>query len=529
MERKSGPLNGLTIRLLLFNILLIFIPAVALILLDTYEKQLLVQQEKAMVQQGRMFSAALVTGDLTEGAERLFYNLRGRLEARIRITDAEGHLLADSAVFGKSIPEPEPKAPPYHSDRLLPRPPQEIQKTVLYRMAVTPIRLFRKYILPPPAPYGSGDFYSRKDILSGPEISAALEGRYGAITRISTGGQKSVNLYSAIPIFDPEGTVRGVVLVNQSTYKILVNLYRIRLDIIRIFLYYLLGSAAFSLILARTIAAPLKRLRNQAEEVLDSHGTPLGTIKPLGRDDEIGDLSRALNRMTMRLEERLRFTEDFFSDILHEVKNPLTAIRSSAELAETATSSTDSERFLKIIQRETEKLEKLLSSIREISRIHTGLLQEGEETFDPASLLADLVDAFQCRSGSRIHYQYSGEEGVVLFKGNRDRLAQVISNLLENAQSFTPDGGIVSARLEPVPEGLVLSVADTGPGIPLEDQEKIFNRFYSTRGQKDGHQGLGLSIVKSIIEGYGGTITSRNNPEGGALFTIYLPAVIMKT
>jgi two-component system sensor histidine kinase ChvG len=520
-------LNSLTARLLVFNILLVFIPAVALILLDTYEKQLLVQQEKAMVQQGRIFSSALTEGDLAGRAESLLNGLNGRLEARIRVVNDAGLLLVDSAIYGKEQMVKEPLSKIYRSEGIPNPTPREIQKTILYRVAVTPIRLLRKYVLPPAPPYSSGEFYSGKKILSGPEITAALNGRYGAVTRISIGGQKSVNLYCAIPVFDPEGKVRGAVLVTQSTYKILDNLYRIRLDIIRIFIFYLLGSAAFSLVMARTIAAPLKKLRDQAERFLDAHGKPSGSIIPMSRSDEIGDLSRSLNQMTRRLEERIRFTEDFFSDILHEVKNPLTAIRSSAELAETAQTQRETTRFLGMIQQETEKLEKLLSSLREISRIHTGLLQEKEEIFDMGKLLSDLSEAYQYRTGNQYRFSLVPQEGPLPFSGNRDRMAQVLANLFENAVSFTPERGEIRATVRSDGHGLHIEIEDSGPGIPPDDKEKIFNRFYTTRGQGEGHQGLGLSIVKSIIEGYGGSITADNRSTGGAVFTIRLPAVIL--
>lgn len=528
MERRTLPMNSLTARLLVFNILLVFVPAIALILLDTYEKQLLVLQEKAMVQQGRIFAAALSDRPLEEEAHAVLNSLEGRLEARIRIVNRNGELLADSAVDGQKA-APVQEAPNARKILNSNPTPKEIQKTLLYRLAVTPIRLFRKHILPPAPPYSRGEFYSEKTVLTGPEIAAALKGHYGAATRISSGGQKSVNLYCAIPIQSSTGDIQGAVLVTQSTYKILDNLYRIRLDIIRIFLFYLLGSAAFSLILSRTIAVPLKKLRDQAEQFLDAHGQVAGCIVPLYRSDEIGDLSRSLNQMTCRLEERIRFTEDFFSDILHEVKNPLMAIRSSAELAETGANKEDTGRFLAMIQNETEKMEKLLSSLREISRIHTGLLGEEESLFDLGELLSDLATAFSLRKDINITIQVVHKGETFPFYGNRDRMAQVLTNLLENATSFSPPGSCVSAEISKSEETLTIRLQDSGPGIPEDDLNRIFNRFYSTRKKAGEHQGLGLSIVKSILEGYGGNITGQNNPEGGALFTLNVPAAIIRS
>lgn len=211
-------LSRITVRLLIFNILIVFLPVAALLYLDTYEQQLLRALEHALVQQGRILASALAGQNplQPDSARRILQQLEQRHEARLRIVDPKGRLLADSSRLGPR--RDEVTAAGANAEDVVPA-----EQRLLYLIATYPVQLYRRLFRPPEPPFEPAEFYINTSILMGPEIQEALEGRYGALTRISTGGQRSVTLYSAIPIRS-EGSVVGAVLVSQSTYRILRDL-----------------------------------------------------------------------------------------------------------------------------------------------------------------------------------------------------------------------------------------------------------------------------------------------------------------
>jgi two-component system, OmpR family, sensor histidine kinase ChvG len=533
--------KSLTVKLLAFNVLLVFLPIGSFLYLDTYEKQLLSNLEDSMVQQGRTFSAALSGKDLETEALRLLGNLKSRMESRIRVVDHSGRLLADSAV---DSPLPAPLPSSVESIRKTPeedhkehenyeRSSTEIRESFLYRLAITPINTLRRILTPPEPALPSGEYYSGKAVLLGPEVKAALEGRYGAITRVSTGGQRSVNLYSAIPIFPENGEeVTGAVLVNQSTYKILENIYRIRMDIISIFLYSLLAALVLSFLLSLTITVPIKKLRDQAEKVLDDQGTLGEGFTPLKRRDEIGDLSHSLGILSKRLKRKINFIDSFYSDVLHELKNPLTAIRSSAEVLDQEYPG-DTHRFVNTILEEGARIGRLLGDIREFTAIDTHLEEEPVTIVNSRELVQETTEQARNIHGNRCDIKTTVADADLTVQANPDRLKQVLSNVLDNAIDFAGAGGKrglvrIAVFSEKNTSGywVVISVEDNGPGIAEGNMEKLFQRFFSDRksgGQE--HAGLGLAISLAITEGYGGKISAENRKEGGARFTIILPQV----
>ena len=570
-------MKSLTVRLLLFNILLLFLPMGSLLYLDTYESQLLHSQENSMIQQGRILSSALAGFSLAEDQEtvavsaalaaeaaRILENLLGRVDSRLRVVDAAGRLLADSATVQYGFPDAGETGDrgffPAESsggagDAENADGVSSPNSTILYRIAVDPVNFVKRLLFPPQANFSRGEFYSGEQILLGPEIRAALEGRYGAATRYSSGGQVSVNLYSAIPIpGGSPGEITGAVLVSRSTYGILFNLYRIRLDIIRIFFISLLVSLLLSLGLSFTITVPVRKLKNEAETVLDSRGRFMGHFRGLKRMDEIGDLSRSLSKLSQKLEKRIGHIDAFTSDLLHELKNPLAAIRGHTELA--LASPAKEERLLGGIMQEEGRMERLLARLGELSRIDNTLEREEKETVDLGVFLPLFLETWPGTSrpaasedpGSVPGLAFDPPPGAerALVRINTDRLIQAIANPLENACSFSPPGGTIRLGLRKDGEtggpqktetggtaaGPCWSVTidDEGPGIP-DGGDRYFERFYSERPPEDreAHSGLGLAIVKAIAEGYGGHCSLANrrgtgSSVQGCRFTLSLPA-----
>ena len=532
--RARSFLSRISVRVLAFNVLIVFLPIAGVLSLGTYEKQLLRSLERSLVQQGRVLAAALEdTGpDLRKASLLLLRHMRQRHDARLRIVDARGALLADSSsiVPADSAPAASTtataaaaQAAATASAEALPRAAQE---TFLYRLASFPVRLARRYLRPPQPPPESDEYYAGARILSGPEIADALAGGYGAETRL-TSGQQSVTLYSAIPVLNA-GAVVGAVLVSQSTYRMLSDLYALRLDMFRLFLWSVATAVVLSLFVSATITVPVQRLRNQARVVLDAHGRLTGGFTPSKARDEVGELSRALGELTARLERHVRLLESFASDVSHELRNPLASIRAAAELALASASGETEERagLLTMVLEDVERMERLLAGVREISRIDSGAGEDmAEGPADAREMAGRVVAAARLRAGaSPIAYAVEGEPARAEVPPGR--LQQVLENLLDNATGFSPPGGTVRVAIHRDDGFVVIRVCDDGPGVPAEHRERIFDRFFSWRpGEEKGlHAGLGLAIVKAIAETHRGSVCVTNLPRGGACFEVRLPA-----
>jgi len=527
-------LARISVRLLLFNILLVFLPAAGFFYLEVYEKELLEAQERAMVQQGRLVAAALAgQGELkAPAAKMLLLRLEGRTGSRLRVVDRRGNLLADSARLVPPRPAPPRGVGRYDQSASSTESPPPPRESPLYRIGAWVYRVVGRIsrpFAPPEPPQDTEKVYSPGAPLLGPEVRSALAGRYGATIR-PTAGQRSVTLYSAIPVRS-HGQVVGAVLVSQSTYRILLALYDVRLDIFRVVLAAVVVAAVLSLLVSATIARPLRQLRDQAHAVVDRRGRLRGRFRGSRRHDEIGDLARALEELTGRLERHLRFIESFASDVSHELKNPLASIRSATEMLGEVEDPADRRRFLEIAWREVARMEHLLSSVREISRIDARLEAEPAGPVDLRELLPAVLDSFLLRTGSDVQdaarITFRSPSGPVHAVAAPERLVQVVENLLDNAVGFSPPGGEVTVELDAEPDAAVLRVGDRGPGIPEEHRERIFDRFFTWRPHephaRNGHTGLGLAIVKAIAEGYGGSVSAQNRPEGGACFEVRLP------
>ncbi len=532
MNRIHTALAGITIRLLAFNILIVFLPIAGILSLGTYERQLLASLEGSLVQQGRVLAAALEDAGPALGpeAKRLIMHLRQRHDSRLRVVDAKGRLLADSSRLAAGQTA-SGKVPMRAVSREPPTPPQRIaQDSFLYRLGSLPVRAWRKILRPPSPPADSDEYYGSADTLLGPEVADALSGSYGAATRISK-AQQSVTLYSAIPILE-NGRPAGAVVVSQSTYRILNDLYSLRLDVFRLFLWSVATSIVLSLLLSATVTIPIRRLRDKAHGVIDENGRLTGTLKPLVRRDEIGDLSRSLGLLTERLRRHVRLVETFASDVSHELRNPLAAIRSALELAQSETDTAERRELLSMAMGDVNRMERLLSGVREISLIDSdgnggrpaGSADDPPVTDDVRLIAERVIGARRIRNPSAVAFRLEGLRRAAAAPPRR--VIQVLENLIDNAVSFSPPGGCLLVEIAADGRWTILRVSDEGPGIPVEHLDRIFERFFSFRpGEEKGdHAGLGLAIVKSIAEGCGGAVRGINRPGGGACFEVRLPA-----
>jgi two-component system sensor histidine kinase ChvG len=510
--------SRLSLRLLAFNVLLVFLPVGGVLFLDTYESHLLDAQERTMAQEGRLLAAALEARDRLDGedARRILIQLGQRHLARLRVVDVHGTVVADSAVLG-------PRRDNGEQEIAIAETPSGTETSWLYRIGSLPFRLIRG---PSEDVSSEPDPDISDDLLTRPEIESALAGRYGAATRISPAPRRSVTLHIAIPV-RIEGAVEGAVLVSQSTGRILQALDAVRLDVFKVFLVSLGAAVVLSLLAATTIARPLARLRLRAGDILDRRGRLRGGFSTSTRRDEIGDLERALAELTGQLEQHLRSTEAFASDVSHEFKNPLASIRTATDMALEDVEPGERRRFLGMIQKDVARMERLLSEAREISRIDARLDDEERSIVKLDELLAALMESFRLRhTHTALHFDLALADADVAVFASADRLTQVFENLIDNAVGFSPPQGRISVALRTVGDAAEVTISDEGPGIPEEHIERVFARFFTYRPDGDpdpGHTGLGLALVRAIVEAMGGEVSAGPRSGGGTKMVVVLP------
>jgi two-component system, OmpR family, sensor histidine kinase ChvG len=432
---------------------------------------------------------------------------------RARIYDRDGLLLLDSQTVSSRA----------STSRADATDPANEDTTWLQRAWSVVRRVFVR----PKAPRGRGNWADNGK--SRPEVAEALAGKVGSIVRVNSDGETIVSV--AVPI-QRTSAIRGALVLSTQGRDIDKVIASERWALLR----YFLVAAAVMLILsisqANTIAEPLRKLAEAAERVQRGIRSRQQIPDFTNRSDEIGHLSRALGEMTHALYSRIEAIESFAADVAHELKNPLTSLRSAVETLPRVKSASSRDRLLSIMQHDVRRLDRLISDISDASRLDAELARGDAEPVDVEALLRAVVSMIADSPRSRgivlrvTIDDAETEPGVspYLVLGHDSRLAQVITNLVDNACSFSRPGGEVRIHLgsEPGaaggdaenPQRIVLTVEDDGPGIPPHALERIFERFYTDRPD-DGfgqNSGLGLSISRQIVQAHFGGIWAENRP-----------------
>ncbi len=392
-----------------------------------------------------------------------------------------------------------------------------------------------------------------------PEVAEALRGRTEAAARINKEGETIVSV--AVPIQYMMAT-RGVLQLSTQGGDIDRVIAAERWAIFRFFVVLALVMLVLSLSLANTIAEPVRRLATAAERVRRGIRSRQQIPDFTARTDEIGHLSRALREMTMALYSRLDAIESFAADVAHELKNPLTSLRSALETLPRVQADQSRERLIAVMQHDVRRLDRLISDISDASRLDAELARGEASPVDVAALLKTVVSMAQDSpraNGTQIELRLEARRGRhpesdFLVLGYDSRLGQVVTNLIDNACSFSEPGGTVRVSLtraattsedDATRQWVVVTVDDDGPGIPPHALERIFERFYTDRPNQGFGQnsGLGLSISRQIIEAHGGRIWATNRSAetsdlsgcddrcealrhgAGAQFVVELPAI----
>ncbi|MBZ9991776.1 sensor histidine kinase [Mesorhizobium sp. BH1-1-5] len=393
------------------------------------------------------------------------------------------------------------------------------------------------------------DFFRNKDLpvyheqpggngAAFPEVVKALTGSPSTIVRVSEQGEQIVSV--AVPI-QRFRAVLGVLMLSTEGGDIDKIVAAERKAILRVFGVAALVTAILSMLLASTIANPLRRLSAAAVRVRRGVKNREEIPDFSDRQDEIGNLSIAVRDMTNALYARIEAIESFAADVSHELKNPLTSLRSAVETLPLAKNDTSRARLMEIIQHDVRRLDRLITDISDASRLDAELAREDAATVDLKKFVTDLVAVSRetTRNKKAVEIELkvaklpAGAKGYVV-AGHDLRIGQVITNLIENARSFVPDQhGHIAISLARAGKFNIITVDDNGPGIRAEKIDRIFERFYTDRpaGEAFGqNSGLGLSISRQIVEAHGGTLTAENIPGTkpgeikGARFVVTLPA-----
>jgi two-component system sensor histidine kinase ChvG len=369
-----------------------------------------------------------------------------------------------------------------------------------------------------------------------PEVAAALTGSPASVVRVGEDGGLIVSV--AVPV-QRFRAVLGSLLLSTESGDIDAIVQAERMAILRVFLVASIVTVSLSLLLASTIAGPVRRLAAAADRVRRGVKHRRVEIPDFGnRKDEIGHLARVLSEMTSALYKRMDAIESFAADVAHELKNPLTSLRSAVETLPIARTDAQRERLLGIIKHDVRRLDRLITDISDASRLDAELAREAKEPVDIARLLETVVSVVrETRVPDKRQIQLGLDHGrfgkdAFFVLGHDSRLGQVFNNLIDNALSFSPVEGSVRIRARRDAERIVVTVDDDGPGIRAENVESIFERFYTDRPEADEfgqNSGLGLAITRQIVEAHRGAITAENrciaaDRVEGARFTVTLPA-----
>lgn len=374
-----------------------------------------------------------------------------------------------------------------------------------------------------------------------PEVTAAMAGSKGTMVRVNEHGELLVSV--AVPV-RRNRPVMGVLLLSTRGGDIDAVLNAERMAILRVFGVAVIVTIFLSVILAGTIAGPMHRLASAAERVRHSIKAREEIPDFTERRDEIGHLSGALREMTDALYTRIEAIESFAADVAHELKNPLTSLRSAVETLPLARTPEDQLRLIEVVQHDVRRLDRLISDISDASRLDAELALADGEPVDMVTLLETVVAvANDSQKSSAVTFALDvrpvKNSNSYLVYGHASRLGQVIDNLLSNARSFAPPNSIIQITAFSVDDIVEIRIEDEGPGIPADNLERIFSRFYTDRPEGDAfgnNSGLGLSISKQIVESHGGQIWAESpvakstTPDGtqtahGARFVIQLPMV----
>lgn len=521
------PLSRLTYKIMSLNLLAVFILVLGIAYLDQYREGLTNAEMETLAAETQLYGAVLSESAYDERtidrdvAEKILDTFVAQKKQQLHIFSPRGDIILESKTVGLTGPAERGDK----KDEL----PGAVGRFI-ERSFASLVDLFAvRFNLPSYPVITSKDYKSFsdvKDAMSGIMSLSAWKGHSGELI-----------LSSATPIRKGSDVV-GLILVTRTDTNIENTFANTRLDILKLFLVALTITISLSLYLSGLIGHPLRQLASAAEAIREGRSQHIEIPDMSDRDDEIGELSLAMREMTEALGKRLDSIERFSADVAHELKNPLTSMRSAIETLQKVKSENDRQRLSDIILHDLQRMDRLISDISQASRLDTELSRDILNPIDLRDVLLPMIDGHRTplerqtknQDSQLASIHFNGLGTPIMVMGHKIRLAQVFQNLISNALSFSPEGHPIQLRAEQSPDYIKVIIEDDGPGIPDTKLEKIFERFYSERPSSEDfgtHSGLGLSIAKQIVDAHGGSIIAENRIDAagkklGARFIVRL-------
>ena len=535
-ERRSSSrkrrVSPLTIKILSINVIAIFVVFTAVLHLDRYEDSLIQTELEGLERQATLFANALSEVAVARNPGTQNYlsitavqNVidRSALDspARSRVFGTGGELLADSYRLPGRVPSVTTK------------PLASVSPNIFFQKFLD--KFFQDFFYSPTQQHVPN--YQQHTIQLArafPEVISALRGSSIKTVKATTTGRKLLTV--AMPIRKKYKPVLGVLLLSSDDKNINVAFNSYQKELIIAVVIAIIITSALSLYLSRSITRPIRRLASAAEKIRSDRNGRHEISEVSERNDELGELSKALTQMTDDLWQRLDAIEKFAADVAHEIKNPLTSIRSAVETASKIKDNEKRDKLLALILDDVHRLDRLITDISDSSRLDTELSREKFTAIDIGKLLLAFYElrTSQKKFGEKnLTLDIMEGNAELLILGHEIRIVQVIDNIVDNAITFSPPHGNINIVVSADTKSVTITIDDQGPGIPKGKLDAIFDRFYSERPptEKFGlHSGLGLSICKQITEAHNGEITAENrlNHQSitkGARFIITLPRV----
>ena len=528
--RPHRRFSALTRRILFFNVIALLILIGGVLWVQSNRIGLIQERISGIHEQALIVAGALaeyaVEADRrtieTMQAEPLLRQLISPTHLRARVYSVAGRLQIDTRnLLARNIVTTEALPAPVSSNPVLAyfnRSVAAVQHFYDALMGVRPLAHLDPYF----EAGQNGRVYA--------EVNRALMGEDDSSVRVNE--QDKLVLSVAVPI-RRFGTLYGALMLTTESGDIDDILKAERTALVEVFAVAFVALLFSALYLAGFIAAPILRLAAAAERVRRGRAGRDAIPTMDDRGDEIGELADSLSAMTRALYDRIDAIESFAADVAHELKNPLTSLKSAVEMLERTKDGDNRERLVQVIRNDVKRIDRLITDISDASRLDAELSRGHSEPVNMAKLLDTIVDIYRGMDlprGMRICFAENSDKTTIVH-GLATRLGQVFRNLIDNAVSFSPDGGTVTVSVHAAGGNVRGYVDDEGPGVPEDDLERIFGRFYTERPPEHGfgkNSGLGLAIARQIVASHGGRVWAENryDREGkklGARFIVELP------
>ncbi len=531
----GGPerrISRMTVRIIGINVAALVMLLIGVVYLGQYQNTLIESSLRTFKGEVELVSASLseVLGNPEtlgppnlEVAKRMVWRFSRMMDQRVYLFDKSGNLIADSSVL-----EGYEDFERFEDDN--PKTLYAIQ--VLKKMA----RFVLEFL---PVRRTLPDYPAYEATKASDYEGSTVALNEGAVSISAWQKNEEIVLMAGAPLYK-KGQVIGAVMLTREGSDIARDMSEVWLNIIFAFMITLIITTLLSIYISNIIANPLRKLADAAEAVRRGKSKYTEIPDFSSRKDEIGELSIVMREMTQALWDRMDSIERFAADVAHELKNPLTSLRSAVETVSIVKKDDDRKKLLEVIKHDVERMDRLISDISSASRLDSELSREALEPVDLRASLNALIETYKnpllrskkIQGQDRILLDYPGDKEIFVW-GLEGRILQVLENLITNALSFSPPEGKVSIHVAQARKTVTITIEDQGPGIPENKLETIFERFYTERPEHEAygkHSGLGLSICRQIVTALGGKIFAENIRDyesdiTGARFTVILNTV----